>query len=802
MSIYQKFLKKVLCVSLAALTLGAYAGTALPQYVGTEITANAASEVSFTYIKNGDGTATIVGCSGVGDIVIPEKIDIYTVTAIGYDYSSNSFHNTSIRSIVIPKTVKTIGANTFEGNTGLRSVTLNKGLETIKSSAFKGCTSLKEINIPSTVEVIGDNAFYGCALLEKAVIGDDVTKIGDEAFYNCVRLKNLTIGDSVQKIGNSAFSGCTSLEKVVIPDSVLEMGHSTFSGCTSLKTVKLGTGLSAIPSSCFQSTALSDLPEMQYITVIGYKAFYDCDNLTGFFIPDCVTEIGGFAFEDCDNLKWLVISDTVQKVGTSPSSYGSKIFCDDSSTRLYSFTRNKTLNYYGYDYEIINASDLITLNKTTLTMRNGTSETLAASVSTKFYKDRTVKWSSSNSSVVSVSGGKLTAKKTGQAVITAATVNGIEAKCTVAVKADPTSIKLNKTSTTIDPRKTETLKVTLNPVNAYDVLTWTSSNTKIAKVSNGKITAIGPGTATITAKTNNGKTASCKVTVTTPVSSVKLSKTSLTLPKGASETITTTIAPSNASNKTITWTTSNSSVATVSNGKITAKSNGTATITAKSHNGKTAFCEVTVITPVAPADNGSKLVNNQGQGGNNTSTWINWNNITAKAYFKGEGGWKYKYSYKNDKDNKWVDMTGYITSSSYRLPKFTTAGNYTIRIAAIDKCGQYASKYTFLTVKRNTNTTLRNTSSGLSNTYVSIGQTITANANFTGGVIPYRYKYACKQEGGMWMEIPQWEHDNAIYSTDNRFQFQFLRSGRYTIKIVCRDGAGKTASKDINVTVR
>ena len=232
---------------------------------------------------------------------------------------------------------------------------------------------------------------------------------------------------------------------------------------------------------------------------------------------------------------------------------------------------------------------------------------------------------------------------------------------------------------------------------------------------------------------------------------------------------------------------------------------GTGTITIKGigeYKG-TVTNKFNIIAPTAPKDNGSKLVDNAGVGGGSMSTWVNWNNITAKANFKGEGGWKYKYSYKNDKDNKWVDMTGYVTSSSYRLPKFTKAGNYTIRIAATDKYGQYASKYTFLTVKQNTNATLKNSASKLSSTNVSKGQTITASAKFTGGVIPYRYKYAYKKDGGAWVEIKQPKHDNAIYSTDDNFSFKLpSQSGRYTVKIVCRDGAGKTASKDITVTVR
>ena len=368
-----------------------------------------------------------------------------------------------------------------------------------------------------------------------------------------------------------------------------------------------------------------------------------------------------------------------------------------------------------------------------------------------------------------------------------------------------TGVTLNKTKLTLEKNKTATLTATISPSNATNkTIIWTTSNSSVATVSNGKITAIGPGTATITAKTNNGKTASCKVTVTTPVSSVKLSKTSLTLIKGTSETIKATITPSNAANKTVTWSTSNSKVATVSNGKVTAISAGTATITAKSNNGKTASCKVTVKAPAVPKDNGSQLVDNAGVGGGSMSTWVNWNNITAKANFKGEGGWKYKYSYKNDKDNKWIDMTGYVTSNSYRLPKFTTAGNYTIRIAAIDKYGQYASKYTYLTVKQDSKKVLKDNGTKLSATTVSKGQTITMSSKFTGGVVPYRYKYAYRKNGGAWVAIAQPKHDNTTgYSTDDNFSFKLpSQSGKYTVKVVCRDGAGKTCSKDINVTVK
>ncbi len=204
-----------------------------------------------------------------------------------------------------------------------------------------------------------------------------------------------------------------------------------------------------------------------------------------------------------------------------------------------------------------------------------------------------------------------------------------------------------------------------------------------------------------------------------------------------------------------------------------------------------------------PENNGSKLVNNQGVGGEHMSTWVNWNNITVKSSFKGEGGWKYKYSYKNDKDNSWVDLA-YTSSSSYRLPKFTKAGNYTIRIAAWDRNGEYTSKYTYLTVKQDTKQALKDNGSKLSSTTISKGQNLTVSAKFTGGVITYRYKYAYKKNGSSsWTEVKQPKHDNALYSTDDNFTFKLpSQSGKYTVKVVCRDGKGQSKSKDMTVTVK
>lgn len=172
-----------------------------------------------------------------------------------------------------------------------------------------------------------------------------------------------------------------------------------------------------------------------------------------------------------------------------------------------------------------------------------------------------------------------------------------------------TGVSLDKTSLNLNPGKEGTLTATITPSNATNQnVTWESSDTKVATVDNGLVTAVAEGTATITVTTaDGGKTATCEVTVTqpaeTPVASVTLDKTSLTLDVGGSDTLTATVKPDDATNKAVTWSTSNENVATVDqNGNVKAVGAGTATITAAASDGsgKTATCEVTVNGPVLP----------------------------------------------------------------------------------------------------------------------------------------------------------------------------------------------------------
>lgn len=250
----------------------------------------------------------------------------------------------------------------------------------------------------------------------------------------------------------------------------------------------------------------------------------------------------------------------------------------------------------------------ISLNRTSATIDLGETLQLTATV-TPSVANQAVTWRSSNPSVATVnSNGLVTAKAPGTATITATTQDGtnLSASCQVTVKTpSATGISLNKTSYTMSVNTSFLLEATVTPSNASQAVTWTSSNPSVATVSGtGQVTGKASGTATITATTTDGTnlSASCQFTITQPATGVTLNQTTASLVVNQTLQLTATVTPSNATNKVVTWSSSNTSVATVSsNGLVTAKAPGNATITVTTTDGsnKSATCAVTVSAQLA-----------------------------------------------------------------------------------------------------------------------------------------------------------------------------------------------------------
>ena len=256
----------------------------------------------------------------------------------------------------------------------------------------------------------------------------------------------------------------------------------------------------------------------------------------------------------------------------------------------------------------------ISLNKTSLTLEVGQEETLTATVTPS---GTAVTWTSSDNTVASVDNGKVTAKKAGTATITA-TAGGKSATATVTVTdsggdiVEVTGIELSLTSKTLTVGKAVTLKATITPANATNKdVTWKSSKESVATVDeNGVVTAVAAGRANITATAEGGTdvNATARITVeeaedTVPVTEITLNKDEIELTAaGATEQLEATVEPDDATNKEVTWKSSDENVATVDDeGLVTAVGNGTATITAEAKDGSGVKAEATVTVTIGGA---------------------------------------------------------------------------------------------------------------------------------------------------------------------------------------------------------
>ena len=228
---------------------------------------------------------------------------------------------------------------------------------------------------------------------------------------------------------------------------------------------------------------------------------------------------------------------------------------------------------------------------------------LVATVLPSYAYDKTVTWSSSDTSIATVDGGTVTGVKAGTATITAKSGDKT-ATCTVTVKTIPVEgIALDQSEAIIEVNSTVPLTATVSPENATDkTVTWSSSDESVATVVDGVVTGVKAGTATITANAG-GKTATCVVTVkdaVIAVTKVTLDKTEASVEVDGMITLTATVSPTNATDKTVTWSSSDKNIATVKDGKVTGVKAGTVTITVKAGE-KTATCLVTV-TEKAPEE--------------------------------------------------------------------------------------------------------------------------------------------------------------------------------------------------------
>jgi hypothetical protein len=587
---------------------------------------------TYTYTVDGNGNATITGYSGgVAALFIPETIDGHTVTAIG----NRAFKgNLRLAAVTIPDTITEIGQDAFSGCTGLTSIKLPRNLKTLESDAFRDCTGLTSVLIPKTVENTHYyydgiySPFRGCNNLQEVkfedgmtripnsilcfcaaklniVIPDSVTEIGEAAFLNS-GIVAVTIPDTVTEIEEDAFRGCTGLTDIKLPDSVVNIGTKIFANCTSLTDVTLPNAWELIPASTFEGctaleklvlpesvknirdsafkncTALKELVWSKVPELIESNAFYNCDAITEMDIPATVTSVGYQAFYDCDGLTKITIPDSVTSLGDS-------VFYDcDALTDVKLGAGITTIPASAFRH--CDALEQLTVPRRVTAIKDNA------------FKD-SVKFSSITipRSVTSISANafsyldKLTIYGVaGTYAETFAKTNSIKF---VDRQVSATSASLDQTALTLNKGASGQLMLTVTPEDFTDEVVWKSSDTAVVTVSDtGLVKAVGVGTATI--KVSVGKaSASCKVTVLQPVTSISLNRSSLTMEATDTFQLQASVYPSNAADQRVQWTSSDPAVASVDeNGLVTALKKGTSTVTAAALDGSgvTRTCQVTV----------------------------------------------------------------------------------------------------------------------------------------------------------------------------------------------------------------
>ena len=255
----------------------------------------------------------------------------------------------------------------------------------------------------------------------------------------------------------------------------------------------------------------------------------------------------------------------------------------------------------------------IRLNKTLISsLPVGSTQTLTATIAPEGAKV-TVVWSSEDDAVAVVNeNGEVTGVAPGTTVISARAEESV-ATCKVTVtEVKPTAIKLSAASFKLAVEEQQVLEVVLTPSNAVaDDLTWSTSDDKVAVVDqNGTVTAVAEGKATITVKCNGGTlAATCQVEVVSKeeevkVTSIALEPSSLSLEEGQKGTLNVVVTPANAVVEDLQWETSDTEVASISEGEVTALKAGKAVITAKCNAGAfSATCQITVTEKaVTPPD--------------------------------------------------------------------------------------------------------------------------------------------------------------------------------------------------------
>ena len=463
-----------------------------------------------------------------------------------------------IKTVIIGDNVTTIGELAFAACKALQNVTLGSRVQTIEVSAFGTCWALQSISFPASVTTIGKEAFLNCRVLQSVSFSDGLTTIGKLAFGSCHALQSITLPASVTTIEELAFSFCKALQQVTVAwDTPLAVPDNAFNG---INTANVPLKVPKGKEAAYQATPVWNSFKFNSPPVPGNGGKLTISNITG----------NGFT------VSWEKATD----VETPQKNLIYKVYCKKRKFLVSQFMpadlKATLTDKASYTITGLGGGIIITppINPALDNGYDVNVEVEDEDGSSAWYNEENVKL----------------------------------APATVAV----TGVTVAPAALTLEVGQTGALTATVAPATATNkAVTWTSSAPAIATVdASGTVKGIAPGTATITVKTaDGGKTATCAVTVKeaaappVKVTDITLNYASITV-NGDLERVQliATVAPATATDQSLTWTSSDASVASVDGaGLVTIRKKGKATVTAKANDGSgvSASCLFDVIRTVA-----------------------------------------------------------------------------------------------------------------------------------------------------------------------------------------------------------
>ena len=428
---------------------------------------------------------------------------------------------------------------------------------------FYDCRSLTSINLPSSITSLGDYCFQNCSSLTSIELPSGITSFGRRCFFNCGNLKSVYLADGITSLGESCFEWCSSLTSINLPSGITSLGESCFDGCSSLTSINLPSSITSLGNFCFQNcSSLTSIELPSNITSLGASCFRYCESLTSINLPSSIISLGKSCFERCSSLTSISLPSGITSLGGDcfrDCIRLTSMLCLAVEPPIYSPEQY-------YDPHVVYNTTRLYVPKESIDKYKQNSAWNGAKGIYPLYPTSSVSLAKEMS------------------------VN----------KAKPTKIDY-----------------TIMPENAgTKELEWSSENPEVATVdANGVVTGKKIGKTVITAKTKDGT----DITVSTNLTILPLyveimafAEPSVSIVKTEDKTITLTLNSEEVDNKSMVWTSSDESVATVVQNPnssypleaiVTAHKIGKATIKAEAQDGSgiNATCEVEV-TPLMVSD--------------------------------------------------------------------------------------------------------------------------------------------------------------------------------------------------------